>query len=477
MRRLLSFIPKLWGNWLSLLGTTLATISGNVILIVAVVDLVTGGANQYAATFGFLLMPPVFVLGLLLIAYGVWRDRRRKRVPADDALHQAMNIVLTDRSARRRVIFVVLATLVNITLISVAAFKGIQYMDSPRFCGQLCHTIMNPEYQAYLRSPHARVRCIDCHIGDGATWFFKAKLSGLRQVWGALTHRFSRPIPVPVHGLRPARETCEKCHWPDKFHGERLLVRHVYTSDQANTRLTNVVRLNVGGVNRRTGRFEGIHWHVGPTVKVEYEALDAKRTQIGAVTLIDGSKRTVYAPAGKDKARAHERRTMDCVDCHNRPTHVYDPSPERAVDQALTYGKIDAALPGVRQQAVALLRQQVERPSEAGARFAAVLGAFYAKRLPAIARTKRAAIEKAGRELGWIYERNVFPKMEISWGTYPSHLGHRQTQEGCFRCHDDEHKAKDGRVIRKDCDVCHEVEAEESEKPDVPEAVLRLGHL
>jgi hypothetical protein len=466
----------LWGNWISLLGTTLTTVAGNIILIVAVVDIVTSGANQYASTVAFLLMPPVFILGLLLIALGAWRGRR-KRASAGDALKQAMTTILADRSARRRLIFVALATLANITLISVAALQGIHYMDSPRFCGQLCHTVMNPEYQAYTRSPHARVRCIDCHVGEGATWFFKAKLSGLRQVWGAATNRFSRPIPVPIHGLRPARETCEKCHWPDKFHGERLLVRHTYRNDRANTRVTDVVRLNVGGVNRRTGRFEGIHWHVGPTVKVEYEALDERRTKIGAVTLVEGGKRSVYEPPATGKgARVRERRTMDCVDCHNRPTHVYDPSPEAAVDRALTYGKIDQALPGVRQQAVALLRQKLE-PREAAARFSAALAAAYAKHDPGIAVAKKSAIERAGRELGQIYERNIFPTMKIEWGTYPSHIGHRLTTEGCFRCHDDEHKTKDGRVIRKDCDVCHEVVAEESEKPDVPEAVLRLGHM
>jgi len=477
MRRALALAPMLWGNWISLLGTTLTTVAGNIILIVALVDVVSGGANQYAATLAFLLMPPVFILGLLLIALGAWRGRRR-RAPADDVLNRAMATILADRSGRRRLIFVVLATLANITLISVAAFQGIHYMDSPRFCGQLCHTVMNPEYQAYTRSPHARVRCIDCHVGEGTTWFFKAKLSGLRQVWGAVTKRFSRPIPVPIHGLRPARETCEKCHWPDKFHGERLLVRHTYRNDRANTRVTDVVRLNVGGVNRRTGRFEGIHWHVGPTVKVEYEALDVQRAKIGAVTLVEGGKRSVYEPpaATAKGATVRERRTMDCVDCHNRPTHVYDASPESAVDQALTHGKIDQTLPSVRQQAVALLRQKLE-PSEAGPRFSAALAAFYAKQHPALAAAKKAAIERAGRELGWIYERNIFPAMKIEWGTYPSHLGHRLTSEGCFRCHDDEHKTKDGRVIRKDCDVCHEVLAEESEKPDVPEAVLRLGHM
>ena len=478
-KRIFGLFPKLWGNWISLLGTTLTTVAGNGMLIVTVVDIVSGGSNHYTATFGYLLMPPLFVLGLGLIALGVWRDHRRGVYPKMTPLGRAVDMAIADPSSRRRLIFVLVATLSNVTLISIVAYQAISYMESPRFCGQLCHSVMKPEHQAYLRSPHARVPCVDCHIGEGASWFVRSKLSGMRQVWATVTGNFSRPIPTPIHHLRPARETCEKCHWPEKFNGARLLVHHSYKDDQANTRLTNVVRLNVGGLNKASGRFEGIHWHVGPDVHVEYEALDAKRRTIGQVVLTVKGQRTVYLPpkGAQNVGGFVERRVMDCVDCHNRPTHIYDISPEGAVDRALSYNKLDSSLPFLHQQAVALLKMNIEPPEEAGQRFTAVLQGYYAKNFPELAQSKGNRISQAAQELSTIYQRNIFPKLKITWSTYPSHLGHRQTTEGCFRCHDDEHQTKDGKVIRKDCDVCHEVLAEEEEKPDVPENVLRLGRM
>ncbi len=474
--RLIKLVPMLWGNPISLIGTTLATVAGNAFLILMVVDLVSGGINEYAAAMGYLMAPPVFVFGLLLIAWGVRRDRKRKKAPAE-AIGQAIDLVWKDRKARRRVIFVVVATFLNITIVSVAAFQGISYMETPRFCGKLCHSVMKPEYRAYSLSPHARVACVDCHIGQGASWFVRSKLSGLRQVWAVTTGRFSRPIPTPIHNLRPARETCEHCHWPEKFHGERMLVRHGFKDDQANTRVTSAVRLKVGGVNKRTGRYEGIHWHVGPDVKVEYEALDGKRVKIGKITMTQGGRTEIYTspetPAG---AKVVERRAMDCVDCHNRPTHIYDASPESAVDKSMAWGKLDASLPFLKREAVRLLKGSVPGdPEKSAAFFEGELTAFYSKQHPEAAKAKAASIKYAGAELQAIYSRNVYPDLKITWGTYPSHLGHRRTTEGCFRCHDDKHKSSSGKLIKQDCDLCHEVMAEEDEKPSIPEDLLRLG--
>ena len=479
-KRLLDIIPLLWGNWISMAGTTLATVAGNAFLVVFIVDLVTGGANQYVLTAGYLGMPPLFIAGLALVALGVWRQRRGKTVQADQPLNQAVALVMNNASARRRVTFVIFATILNITLVSLATYKGVTYMNTTEFCGELCHSVMQPEHAAYKRSPHARVPCVDCHIGEGADWFARSKLSGLRQVWATATGSFTRPVPAPVKHLRPARETCEKCHWPQKFHGERLLVRHQYGSDEKNTRQTNVVRLNVGGENKRTGKYEGIHWHVAPDVRIEYEALDPGRKSIGKVVLTQAGKKTTYlAPKEKRGGRVYERRVMDCVDCHNRPTHIYDPSPAVALDQALAHGKLDQKLPFIRQQGEKLLKQKLPDPERAAEHFSRALIDFYKRAAPEVLKAGKAPVDRAARELAAIYKRNIYPDMKITWGTYPSHLGHRQTTEGCFRCHDDEHTAKDDedKVIRQDCDICHEVLAEEEEKPDIPQALLTLGEM
>jgi hypothetical protein len=475
--RLVKLLPRLWSNWISLFGTTLTTVSGNAILIIAVVDIVTEGANQYAAAVGYLLLPPVFLLGLALIAVGAYRDHRRKKDRPENPLDQALDLVMKDTSSRRRVFFVLLATFANVTIISAVAFKAITYMDSPKFCGELCHTIMEPEHTAYLRSPHARVPCVDCHIGEGASWFVRSKLSGLRQVVATATGSFSRPVPTPIHHLRPARETCEKCHWTARFHGTRLLVHETFASDEKNTQKTTVVRLKVGGINRRTGRYEGIHWHVGPDSRIEYEALDPKRRAIGRVTLVEKGRTLTFLPQKGAGQTVLERRVMDCVDCHNRPTHIYDPSPEIAVDHLLSASRLDPSLPFLRRESVSLLKRKIEDPSSADDLFEKGLASFYGSKLSKdeLGR-RRGAIRGAAKELAQSYRFNNYPRLRITWGTYPSHLGHRQTAEGCFRCHDDAHKTKDGKVIPQDCDLCHDVLAEEDEKPDVPKEVLELGH-
>ncbi len=481
LRRVADLLPTLWSNWTALLGTALATVSGNVMLIFFVVDTATAVTNPYAMGFAYLLMPPVFVIGLVLIAFGSWRARRLERSPS--VISEAVSMVMADRRTRRRLWFVVLGTLANVTIVSVVAYKGITYTNSVDFCGKLCHSAMAPEYLAYKRSPHARVPCAGCHIGEGASWFVQSKLSGMGQVWAIFRGKYSRPIKTPIHNLRPAPETCEKCHWPAKFHGTRLLVRHIYKSDEKNTRETNIVRLNVGGMDRRKGRFVGIHWHVSPGVKISYEALDAKRAKIGKITVEEQGKKTrVYHPPADSKGKRSagevvERRVMDCVDCHNRPSHTFDPLPERAVDAALTLGKIDDTLPFIRKRAIALLRDTSIAPAAAAARYGDALRRFYRGRYPRLAKSKARSITKAAGEIAWIYRRNIFPQMKIGWGTYPLHIGHRTTTEGCYRCHDDEHATSQGVTVSQDCDQCHEILAEEEEKPDVPPGLLQLGRM
>ena len=473
-------LPILWGNWISLIGTTLTTVASNIFLIVLIVDLTSDETNLYAAGIAYLIMPAIFMVGLILIAVGYWFKRRGKI--GETVLGKALDLITSDPKSSRRIAFVVVATVINVTVVSLAAYKGVTYSNSPQFCGQMCHSVMQPEYTAYLNSPHARVACAECHIGAGADWFARSKLSGLRQVWATMVGNYSRPIPTPVHNLRPARETCEHCHWPSKFHGTRLIVRHHYQDDEANTRQTNVVQLHVGGVNQQSGEYEGIHWHVSPDVTVRYEALDERRTKVGKIVVSEKGKadRVYLPPKGNDDANKEpsvpmEQRVMDCVDCHNRPSHIYDHSPETAVDKALSYGKIDSTLPFIRKQAVELLRQKDVPRTNVEATFGKQLAAFYEKNHSEIAREKTEAIQRSAAVLAELYRLNVYPALNITWGTYPSHLGHRNTTEGCFRCHNDEHQTASGDFLPQDCDLCHDVIAEEEEEPDVPESMLRLG--
>ncbi|MCB9556314.1 MAG: NapC/NirT family cytochrome c [Deltaproteobacteria bacterium] len=488
LKRLLDALPYLWGHWLSIIGSIVVTISANVFAVLFVLDMTTGLRSTYVSAIGYLVAPMFFIGGLMLILVGVWRQKKRglRRKSGGESLSDILDRIVQSKSLRRRAMVIGGLTMVNVLLVSAATYKGVTYTHSPAFCGTLCHSVMGPEYAAYRRSPHARVTCADCHVGEGAEAFFSSKLAGARQLWSMVTGEIHRPIPTPVHGLRPARDTCEKCHWPAKFHGARLIVRHHYKDDEKNSRETNVVQLKVGGQNQRSKRYEGIHWHVSPGVKITYEGLDSKRSKIGKVTVEEAGKatRVFFAPKPDDKkkqaqasATPFEVRAMDCVDCHNRPTHTFDNSPAVAIDQALAFGKIDLELPFIKREGLRLLKQ-IDTPREqAAAKYAKDLQAFYAKTYPEIAKSKAKAIEKAARELAWIYRRNIYPEMKLGWNSYPNHIGHKTTTEGCFRCHDDEHKNKSGKAISQDCDVCHDVLADEEETPDVPKSILKLGVL
>jgi hypothetical protein len=320
---------------------------------------------------------------------------------------------------------------------------------------------MNPEYTTYQLSPHSRVACVSCHIGPGAGWFVKSKLSGSWQLISVNLKLYPKPIPTPVHNLRPARDTCEQCHWPTKFVGDRLKVIAHFQDDQTSSETKTVLLLKVGGLQGRASR--GIHWHVDPGVRIRYQA-DEKRETIGTVELTrpDGSMTTYTAKTPEGAKMEAAWRTMDCIDCHNRPSHIYR-LPEAEIDRALAEERIDRTLPFIRREGLKAIRASYASHEEARSGIAAALASYYGKEQPS---ADRAMIDVAARELGQIYTSNVFPEMNIQWGTYPNHLGH-QDSPGCFRCHDGEHTDSGERAISQDCDVCHTVLAMEEPDPAV----------
>ena len=191
---------------------------------------------------------------------------------------------------RRTLEYVATATVLNLLILGTASYRGVAYMDSTTFCGKTCHTVMDPEYTAYQNSPHSRVACVDCHIGPGAGWFVKSKLSGLRQVFAVTFHTYSRPIPSPVKYLRPARETCEQCHWPQRFTGDKFLVNTSYKDDEKNTPQTDVLLLKVGG--RTWQGSVGIHGHhLADNARIRYISTDAERQTIPVVDYTDDQRK------------------------------------------------------------------------------------------------------------------------------------------------------------------------------------------
>jgi hypothetical protein len=456
-------------NATTLTGAILTTSSAVTMLAFWAYLIARGGpVHTYYSIVFFLILPVVFALGLILMPLGAILRRRALKAKGELPA-QYPKIDFRSARLRRAVILVILLSFVNFAIMGTASYQAVEFMDSTQFCGQTCHTVMTPEFTAYLNSPHSRVACVDCHIGPGAPWFVRAKISGVRQLFAVALKTYDRPIPSPVENLRPARDTCEHCHWPQKFTGDKFLVRTKYADDEQNTPATTVLLLKIGG--RTTEGLVGIHGrHLDAGSRIDYVSTDGRRQVIPRVTYIDDRGKTVEYVSDEVKttpdelARA-EHRKMDCMDCHNRPTHAFQ-LPERAVDNAMTDGRISKDLPYMKKEAVAALKAPYADRSAASEQIPSRIVEFYRSKYPAVYQSHRAVIESSADQVKDIYLRNVFPDMKLTWGTHPNNIGHEDFL-GCFRCHDGNHKSSDGRVIADDCSACHEILAMEEKNPKI----------
>ncbi len=445
---------------LSIVGMVITTMTAVVFLVVFLADLFGLHTNPYLGIIFFIVLPSLFVFGLVLIPVGAWIERRRRAAGKPAAQIQWPRIDLNDPTQRRAAVMIFALTIANVVIVSLAAYRGIEYMDSVQFCGQVCHTVMKPEFAAYQDGPHSRVTCVQCHIGPGASWFARSKVSGTRQVLAVSFHTYSRPIPSPVQNLRPAREVCEQCHWPEKFHGDIIRRVYEYADDEKNTENVTTLRVHVGGGSERLALATGIHWHMNVANEIEYIATDEKRQIIPYVRLKDrmGNVREYVAEGvTPDQLAKGERRRLDCMDCHNRPSHPMSPTAERAVNELMARGDIPKTLPFVHREAVKALKATYPTQDAAAEAIARALREFYRSQYPSTYMSERQAVEKAVNATGNVYRRNVFPEMNVQFGTYPNNIGHMDFP-GCFRCHDDNHKSKDGGKIGQDCDSCHHIE-------------------
>ncbi len=468
-RQWLAPIIYLSNNVISLIGVVLATLGGVSWLFLLPVYIGSGTQHPYLGILFYMLVPGLFFGGLLLIPLGIWLTRRSAVRHGRTLNFPPVN--WENRAFRKLVYFVAAATALNIIIAGNLVYAGISYMDSTTFCGLQCHSVMIPEYTAYQQSPHFRVACTECHIGEGASWFVKSKLSGVRQVFAVTLGTYSKPIPTPIHNLRPARETCENCHWPQKFAGSRLVVKNHFADDETNTHTETVLMMHIGGAEAgRPKQGRGIHgFHLDPGVVIRYRS-DPSRQTIPWVsyTGTDG-KTTVYANSDWDPAKAgqYEERVMDCLDCHNRPSHTFH-MPEPALDQAMNEGVVDPSIPWIKAAGMEVLKEKFDSQEQASEQIPVRLAAWYQKEHPEVAQQNAAAIQKASAGILAIYKRNVFPSMNITWGSYPNDLGHEEFP-GCWRCHDEEHTAQDdsGKTISQDCGACHELLAMEEENPQI----------
>ena len=456
-------------NSLSFIGVALTTSSAITLIAFWIYDfLLPGPPHPYIGLLIFLILPGIFILGLLLIPAGIFL-RRRKLRNAGELPSVYPEIDLKTPVVQNGLLFIAVATALNVMIFSFASYRGVSYMDTTSFCGQTCHTVMAPEFSAYQNSPHAHVECVGCHIGPGAGWFVRSKLSGLRQVFAVTFHTYSRPIPSPVKYLRPARETCEQCHWPQRFSGDKFIVRTNYKDDQKNTPMTTALLMKIGG--RSSTGSVGIHGrHLDDGSRIHYISTDEHRQVIPVVYYTDDKGKTVEfvstdIKVSKQELEKGEHRAMDCIDCHNRPTHAFE-LPENAVDQRMSRGLVSPELPFIRKKAVELLKVNYPDRETAQKQIEEGITNFYKTSYPEIYNGKRALVEQSADNVAKIYMRNIFPEMKVNWGVHPNNLGHNDFP-GCFRCHDGSHTSADGQTISNDCNACHNLLAVQEENPKI----------
>ncbi|HQK20646.1 MAG TPA: NapC/NirT family cytochrome c, partial [Polyangiaceae bacterium] len=410
--------------------------------------------------------------GLMMIPVGWWLYRRKTGHTTRELLSKEFSDELLAPAPLGSRLFLIIAglTLANIVFLGAGSARMLHFMDQPVFCGTACHSVMHPEWITYQQSPHARVRCVDCHVGQGPEAAVDAKLNGLWQVISVSFNLYERPIPTPVHNLRPARETCERCHWPQKFYGDRIKTIAHFADDRESSPQYTTLSLKVGsGTGQRRGE---IHWHVAAENEVRYLPGDKRRNTVQWVE--------VRRPGGTWKRYTHTQlpvlsqgeqrphgsksvRAMDCVDCHNRATHIYQ-DPAAAVDDAIERGEIDRTIPFIRRQSVAALRGRYPSDVPATQSIEQDIVGYYAKHEPEVLHEHGRALSKAVEAIERIYSRNIHPTMNVWWNPYPSHIGH-QKGLGCQRCHNPSMKDESGKALPYDCTLCHSILAYDSTTP------------
>jgi hypothetical protein len=472
IRRYRLFLRGLSTNWLGTAGVVLTTSSFILFVFMELLRIIGTVTNAYVGLISYMALPVLFIVGLILIPIGWYRFKKAAGKSMDDLLRDRFpeEMVRSRGLGSNFLKIASLLTLVNLLFLGLGGARMLHFMDQPEFCGTACHEVMNPEWVVYQNSPHAHVRCVDCHVGEGADALVDAKLNGLWQIISATFDLYEKPIPTPVHNLRPARETCEKCHWPDKFYGSRIKTIETYALDEASTPSYTTLALKVGS---GTGRERGtIHWHIAERNEVRYQPVDEKRIAMAWVEVRkeDGYHR--YANS-KLSGRAAQRsdgsgelppvRTVDCIDCHNRATHIYR-EPEAAVDEAIAAGRISRNPPGAKRIALGALIDRYAGGVMAEVAIDDAVRGYYLRDASDAAIERNDEIEQMVAVLQEIYSRNIHPEMNIGWNTYSSHIGHRGAG-GCPRCHNPDMVDGDGRAIAHDCTLCHSILAYDSGEP------------
>lgn len=456
-------VRSLIRNYISFIGMVIAFTSLACILLLFLIDFTQRTENPYFGIVTYIILPGFLILGVVIVVVGMLFERRRRRLSPTSDLSPYPKIDLNNPRERRIAAVLLVSTFLFVSMSAFGSYKAYHYTESVSFCGEACHSVMNPEFVTFQVTPHAKITCVDCHVGSGAQAYARSKFAGTRQLISLIRGTYSRPIPTPVHNLRPADETCGHCHWSEKFHGAKLKTFNHYAYDEKNSLRQYRMLINVGGGSPETGVVAGIHWHMNIQNEITFIASDERRQVIPWIRVKDreGNVTEYYdrsRPLTEEQIANGSKRRMDCVDCHNRPAHRYL-APDQSVDQSFATGRLDPSLPYLKRETVAALSKPYNTTGEAVNGIASQLDQFYRTNYADVYANKNAAVKSAIGEAQRIFRTYSFPEMKTDWQAHPDNIGHFYFT-GCFRCHDGEHISNTGKVIRNDCNICHTVLAD-----------------
>jgi hypothetical protein len=455
--------PRAFYNWLSLTGFIITANSLILILVLYLFSIVAEKTSTYLGLYIYLILPAFLVLGMILIPLGVIITVRRKKSSqhADDPWPI---IDLNQRRDWATILKIFLITVLLLLASVMGSYRAFQYTESVEFCGKVCHQVEEPEYVTYQHSSHARVSCVECHVGKGADWYVKSKISGLYQVYSVFFKKYPRPIASPIHNMRPERETCERCHWPEKFYSRKLRIQRSYLADSVNTEWNLSLLMKIGPEFSPMGLTEGIHWHINKDFKIEYISNSSNRESIPWVKLTNlktGEVKTFMDeenPLDQKTIDSLEVRSMDCMDCHNRPSHLFKSAPDY-IDNVLLTGSIPKNIPFIKKAAMEALKNPYTDKDVAMNDIREKVLTYYKQLHPEVLKVEEQRIQKAILTMQGEYNLNAFPYMRADASKYLNHIGHLESQ-GCFRCHSDRHKTAKGETISRNCEMCHTIIAQ-----------------
>lgn len=455
-------LPPSTQNWISLVGITIAAISFFMAVFLFTISQLLLAKGNYLGLVTYIILPMIMIVGLLFVPIGMV-VKRKKMQQTGETPEGWPRIDLNDSRYRNAFFIFVIGSTILLFASAIGSYEAFHFTESVEFCGELCHSVMEPEHVAYQYSSHAKVACVDCHVGSGVDWYARSKLSGLHQVIAVLSNSYQKPISTPIANLRPARETCEECHWPQKFYANSLRLERHYLTDEENTEWDIHLQMKTSSGISANGLSTGIHWHINPDVQIDYFPGEDPNETIPWVKYINKKTGEEHIYTAGDEPDALDDkliRTMDCMDCHNRPSHSFKP-PSNFVDDGITAGEIPSDLPEIKSLSMEIMDESYQTKTEAHEAIHNKVMEFYEENYEELYKNDLEKIEMAIAGLTKRFSINIFPAMQVSWKVYPNNIGH-QTFNGCFRCHNNEMESESGRVISNDCNMCHTILAQGS---------------